>query len=105
MQQQVLLSKCLVLTRAGAAVALVFPELLGSGRMKGKKIPVVKVEVWESELLPVAVYQSGGAMLVRSHRSRVNAKAVQSILHAVLGEGYLCQRVQVLGLFCRAKRS
>ena len=55
--------------------------------MKGKKIPVVRAEVWESEMLPVAVDQSDGVMLARSHRGTVKAKAVQSIFQALLGEG------------------
>lgn len=62
-------------------------EVLGLGRVKGKKILVVRAAVWESEMLPVAVDQSDGVMLARSHRGKVNAKAVQSILQAVLGEG------------------
>lgn len=55
--------------------------------MKGKKIPAVRAEVWEAEMLPVARDRSDGVMLARSHRGRGNAKAAQSILQAVLGEG------------------
>lgn len=38
--------------------------------MKGKKIPGVRAEVWESEMLPVAADQSDGVMLARSHSGR-----------------------------------
>lgn len=38
--------------------------------MKGKKIPGVRAEVWESEMLLVAADQSDGVMLARSHRDR-----------------------------------
>lgn len=51
------------------------------------KIPVVRAEIWEFEMLLVAADQSDGVMLAKSHRGRINAKAAQSILQAVLGEG------------------
>jgi len=62
-------------------------EVLGLGRRKGEEIPVVRAEIWESEMLPLAADQSDGVMIATSHRGRVNAKAAQSILQALLAEG------------------
>lgn len=92
-------------THTGAGVDLGLLEVFGLGTMTGKKILVVRAECWVSGMLPVAVDQNSGVLLARSYRGRVNAKAAQSILQAVLHERQLCSWVQALSLFRGAKRS